>query len=479
MIDLSQMKRKRAWWFIGGFLLLCGLFLYLFIALGEHRDYIRGAEGLEEARARAREVIGELTWDEYREKHGYQAADDKEEWLTLEASIPPMFEEYELSFLEGPPLCAVEELYLQNRDWLFSLAEQIEPLRLTRPTARDELNVPFGADYIAGREIAKVMCNLLLGAADAGDVEGVREAGRITWMIVERQLEETDVGSWMIAESLAFRAEREIVEAAVRNRHNKEVVTVLLEVFAQRPQLPSKADTLIGEMRTYMPIVREMQGKKPGELDQALDRWFGSNPEYPDSGKIDAWVRQALKKLNKDETPVSNRQTGSRTMDALEARYYEVFLKCYEASLDLPYTSSNAHKEMQELTDLLDSYTDRSYELASIFHYPGGVEFHNSELVQQDTPAIALELVARYPDYENLPDELPDDLVHPDAFGGEPLLYKKTPYGFVVYSRFENRVDDGFPADPELLQRQALFTRTWPQLDTGFIVAYKALDPVP
>ena len=70
-------KRKRAYWFIGAFAVLCGLLFYVSIALSEHPDYRRGAEGLAEARRRAEESVGPMTWAEYREQNGVEASDDE------------------------------------------------------------------------------------------------------------------------------------------------------------------------------------------------------------------------------------------------------------------------------------------------------------------------------------------------------------------------------------------------------------------
>ena len=101
-----------------------------------------------------------------------------------------MFEEYDDSFRTGPVLCPIAELYTSNRDWLFQLAAQIKPLRLTRPTSVEAIRETFGVDLRSSRELVKKVRYLLLGAADSGDAAGVREAGRVGWMIIKRQIEE-------------------------------------------------------------------------------------------------------------------------------------------------------------------------------------------------------------------------------------------------------------------------------------------------
>ncbi|MCH8978001.1 MAG: hypothetical protein IH945_02005 [Armatimonadetes bacterium] len=475
------MKRKRAWWFIGGFAFLCGLLVFAFAVLGEHADYKRGAEALPEARKRAEELMGAMTWAEHRKQRGVEASRDEKEWIALEDSVPEMFEEYRASFMTGPVLFPAEELFEQNRDWLFSLASQIEPLRLTRPTVDIEEQRLLGPDLRASQELVRQIVYMLLGAADAGDADGVREAGRVGWMIIERQMEEYDLSTLFISSGCFHQMERYIVMGAVRNRHNSEIVQALREVMADRPDRPPFSEAVIGEARTLWPMVQELRDLKPGEIEEWVDSWFGSNSEYSDDGAFGEFVRSALQKLGRHEEPASTRRVGKHTAAALEARFWEAMVDCAEAAAELPYSKGDAHVRLRELDEFLASFADRSYEFAAISVPAGSANFYeNNRLTMRDASAIALELIARFPDFADLPTALPANLASPDPFGGEPLLYKKTPHGFVIYSRFKNRIDDGYPLiGPDILQVQTLFTKSKSNLDWGLIVAYNAAQPLP
>lgn len=475
------MKRKRIWWIVGGIVLFSGLLFFAFLSFGEHPDYRRGAEALPEARRRAEELMGAMTWAEHREQRRVEASHDEDRWIALEESIPKMFEEYRGSFVTGPILYPVEELFEQNRDWLFSLAPQIEPLRLTRPTEDRESESLTGYDLRASWGLTRLIVYQLLGAADAGDAEGVREAGKVGWMIIERQIEEYDLYTYGISSACFHQMERYIVMGAVRNRHDKEIVQALRNVMADRPDRPPYSEAVIGEARTYGPVLQSLRDLKPGEVELWVDKWIGANSEYPDGGAFGEFVRSALRKLSGDDEPVSNRRVGKHTAAALEARFLEAMVDCAEAAAELSYSKSDAHVRLRELDEFLESFSDRSYEFAAISVPAGTADFgENYKLTMRDASAIALELIARYPEFADLPTALPADLASPDPFGGEPLLYKKTSHGFVIYSRFENRVDDGYPLiGPGILQAQTMFTKSKSNLDWGLIVAYDAADPLP
>ena len=86
----------------------------------------------------------------------------------------------------------------------------------------------------------------------------------------------------------------------------------------------------------------------------------------------------------------------------------------------------------------------------------------------------------RYPNLEDLPAALPADLVAPDAFGGEPLLYRKTPYGFLIYTRYKDRIDDGYiPVYPDSYEVEARTSPSLDEKDWGLIVGYDIPDPLP
>lgn len=475
------MKRKRIWWIVGGIVLFSGLLFFAFLSLREHPDYKRGADALPEARRRAEELMGQLTWAEHREQRGVEASHDENKWIALEESTPEMFAEYRDSFGTGPILYPVEELFKQNRDWLFSLAPQIGPMRLTRPTENGEGWGSIGYDLRASRELVQQIRYLLLGAADAGDAEGVREAGEVGWMIIDRQMEEYDLITLFVSRGCLHQMERYIVMGAVRNRHNKEIVQALREVMADRPDRPPYSEAVIGEARTIEPMLRELRNLEPGEVEVWVDEWFGANSEYPDGGAFGEFVRSALRKLSGNEESVSNRKVGKNTAAALEARFWESMVDCAEAAAELSYSKSDAHVRLRELDEFLESFSDRSYEFAA-FSVPAGTSdfSENYKLTMRDASAIALELIARYPEFADLPTALPADLASPDPFGGEPLLYKKTPHGFVIYSRHENRVDDGYPLiGPDILQAQTMFTKSKSNLDWGLVVAYDAANSLP
>lgn len=473
------MKRKRAWWFIGGFALIVALVTFVFMSQREHPDYKRAAERLPEARKRAEELIGPMTWEEYRKLRGVEASDDFDEWIALEASIPQVFQEYDDSWIAGATAIKVEDVFHAAREWLFSLSLQLEPLRLTRPILSLNQTDFTEADLSSSYGIMKSVRLLILGAADAGDAAAVREAGKVAWMIIERQIEEFDLLCMMTVTGGLAGMQENIVWSAVRNRRNPTVMEALSDVMADKPEIPSFRDAIIGEARSHAPLIEEMRSLSSFEIENWLNQWFGANVEYPDGDFIGAWIRSAMRKLPHDE-PISNRGVGEHTAAALEARYWEAIVECAELSEHLSYTDSDGHLRLGELGAFYDSYADRSYELAAIFIPTGTADFSNRDLALSDARVIGLELISRYPNLEDLPAALPVDLVTPDAFGGEPLLYRKTPHGFLIYTRYRNRVDDGFiPLSADYYEIEARSRRSVDAKDWGLIVSYDDPDPLP
>ena len=274
--------------------------------------------------------------------------------------------------------------------------------------------------------------------------------------------------------------ERYIVMGAVRNRNNGEIVQALQKAMASEPQRPTYSEVVIGEIRSSSPVLQVMRDLKPGEVERWADNWLGANSDYADGGALGEWIRSTLKKLSGDE-PVSNRKVGKHTAAALEARLLDAMVDCTEIATELSYSKGDAHVRMQKLAEFLDSHTDRSYEFAAFSVPAGSADFgENYKLTMRDASKLSLELISRFPEYADLPTALPADIASPDPFGGEPLLYKKTPHGFVVYSRHENRIDDGYvPIGPEVFEWETVFTKSLNNKDWGLIVAYDPADPLP
>ena len=71
------------------------------------------------------------------------------------------------------------------------------------------------------------------------------------------------------------------------------------------------------------------------------------------------------------------------------------------------------------------------------------------------------------------------DLLFADPYGGRDALYRKTKYGFVIYSRSEDGVDDGFlPETPDLFRERDVMSYSNDK-DEGLVICYDPIVPVP
>ena len=473
------MKRKRKWWFIAVFVaLVAGTFL-VFLALGEHPDYRRAAKGLDEARSRAQELIGPMSWAEYRAERGVGPSDDLEDWEELEDSIPQAYHDHSHSLATRTNVRPISAVYQDSRAWLFSLAGKIEGLRLTHLEGLDE-DHRFSSALQASGGIATAVWALFLGAADAGDVDGMLEATKVGTAIFEKQAEEYDMTSAVFYRSGQHMMGESIVHAAVRNRHDTEVMTALREALGARLERPPNSARGIGEARTLFPLIDQLKSLRPEEIEEWLDANAWSSPVYY-YGKEMEFLRGLFAKFGGEERR-PKRGVGASTAAALEARFWEALIESVRLADQLEYGDSSVLAKAVELEARIDSPEDRSYELASHTVPIGDAldNSFNSELTMRKASKIALELISRYPDLDHLPSALPEGLAESDPFGGEPLIYRRTQRGFLIYSRGGNRVDDGFvPYFPGQMGSEVLFTGSEDGEDRGLIVSYDPLDPLP
>lgn len=114
----------------------------------------------------------------------------------------------------------------------------------------------------------KVISFLMVGAADAGDAEWIRVGSRISWSLIEKQREEPELRSIEISRSLERLLYHYVVKAAVRNRDKPEVIKALRSVFEDQLDPLSESDWMIGDIRTLHPVIAELRGLPPDEVNQ-------------------------------------------------------------------------------------------------------------------------------------------------------------------------------------------------------------------
>ena len=90
----EKSKRRRKWWlWVAACLMTLITLVMYFLFAWEDPRYTRAAAGFEAARTEARNVIGPLTWAEYREEHGYEHQDHSDEWTDIRQNLPQGLED--------------------------------------------------------------------------------------------------------------------------------------------------------------------------------------------------------------------------------------------------------------------------------------------------------------------------------------------------------------------------------------------------
>jgi hypothetical protein len=114
-----------------------------------------------------------------------------------------------------------------------------------------------------------------------------------------------------------------------------------------------------------------------------------------------------------------------------------LLLEFHEASLADPLGWAEWAEALRKIERDLASRTDLSYALSldSVQLYARlSEDMRLAPLERAFIPAVA-KIVTAFPEYEDLPDELPESLRTPHPLiKGDELTYAKTEFGFVLYS---------------------------------------------
>ncbi|MCH7905432.1 MAG: hypothetical protein IH944_12830 [Armatimonadetes bacterium] len=480
------MKKKwRVVAVIGGVVALIAVGA-VFYANREHADYVRAAKLLPTARQEAEAMFGPLTWEEYRKEKGISGEADLEEWTTIAKSVPTTISaqwslppEDSDQWKTSPYSLTSRERFLAERVWFSQIGDRVDRLRF-RHIMRDD-----GSDWdfrFIGRstDIAKALRIGLIGAADDGNADAVLELGRaFNSVIAELAVEPSGLAN-LKADAFRTLLLLGVLRAAVRNRNDVAVMRSLMTVVLEYPPAPTVREAFAADARMVDVYLEQLRNLEPGEINS----WF--NDVVGDYEFLEEMMDPSLMKLYdlvekfRGERPEYRRKTGRRTAAALEARHWQVLVEYTNLLEDIARNKPGARAAMIKLDDEILFGGDWSYELANSMHWSWFFELRIRNLFGERAARSAFELLSRFPDYPDLPDELPPDLVFADPFGGLPVLYRKTQTGFLIYTRYENLIDDGFPLDdPDQLREEVRLMFSSGTEDFGLTVSYDPITPMP
>ncbi|MCH8978347.1 MAG: hypothetical protein IH945_03785 [Armatimonadetes bacterium] len=479
---MNSKRRKRV--IVAAGLVLAAGGTLAYILLRENPNYVRAAETLPQAKAAATEAFGTLTWEDYRAERGIETRDDADAWEAFGKTRPHL----PLSVRRSPEPGddTLRKYFLANRQWYMEVYGQIKELTVQHvydPAAGDWSN-PQSYEVASLRLL---LAQGVIGAADAGDIEAVRKISQAEWSLREKELSEIDWSSYLPTQAKILAFESALLVAAVRNRQNPELLDEIRDSVRNWPRMPSVADTFAGDIRSESLMLDELRGLGPGEIDQWLDDLLVRNQELITPLRL----RRASIELERDfynavqRFRSSFRGTGPHTSAALEARFWETAVEFHDALTGFEGDRSGSRKRVFVVGDSLIGHKDVSYELALlVFIFNFVSEVHVLSVGRPlrgatDAQRTAVEMVWRFPQFDMLPEELPQDLMFADPRGGGDVLYRKTDAGFVIYSRGEDGVDDGFvPNRPNQFREMDVMSVSTDK-DEGLVVCYHPIVPVP
>ena len=277
--------------------------------------------------------------------------------------------------------------------------------------------------------------------------------------------------------AVASMANHALVRSAVRNRENEAVIRSLVLLADDIPTSPPIKEIMAAEARDTQIYFQLLRSSTPNEIEEFLqEKWTG--PDFPGAlfyplveEGIERWEEQTGKEFER------HRRTGPHTAAALEARYWEVTVDVTPLMEGVMRNEAGFRNKLRRFSYALDDQDDRSYEVAEGWAY--GWLFGQGHLKHQfrdHATKAAVKLISRFPSHEQVPTSLPADLVFADPFGGDPILFKKTKRGFLIYTRYDNYKDDGFPwLSPEQEGKEDSHTWSQDRADIGLVVSY---DPI-
>ncbi|MCH7905431.1 MAG: hypothetical protein IH944_12825 [Armatimonadetes bacterium] len=443
----------------------------VFYANREHPDYVRAAKLLPAARQEAEAMFGPLTWDEFRAENGIDFQDDTAAWEEVVSNIP---QAVKTQYETRGPLRNERAVFLAEREWFFQVRSQVQDLRIMHVLAED--GEFWAYSFNSYTEIIKALGVGIDGAAEVGDAEAVLEIGRAANSIIAAFNEEPSFIHHLVTFALLVIIDHVILSAAVRNRSNPAMLKSLQTVLNERPPILTIREVMSADARSESIYFEQLRTMSPLKIDDWLDEYAAAARPEPPLLKI---VYNASERVT-GERPTLKRRTGNKTAAALEARRLEVMVRYTILFENLVNKEPDARRRINVLADRIEQTVDRSYELATYLMFSTVVYVHISYAFNEAALRSAIALLGRYPDYEDLPETLPADLSFADPFGGGSVIYRKTPRGFLIYSRSMNGTDDGYPlSDPDELGQEASMVFYLNREDAGLIVSYDPITPAP
>ena len=470
------MKKKwRVLAIIGGVVALIAVGA-VFYSNREHADYVRAAKLLPAARQEAEAMFGPLTWEEYRAENGITLQDESAAWEEVASNIPPVVKKQYESYPGRPR--TNREVFIAERDWFLRVRSKVEGVRVMHIVAADGEFWEYAFNSSCN-PITKALAIGIEGAADEGDAEALLEIGRAANAVIYALDAEPGLIHHLRAYALLAIIDHAILRAAVRNRSDQSTIASLQTVLDERPRIPTIREVMSADARSQSLELNRFRTMSHREINDELNEYeefsFAAKPEPRlQQFAYDAWERIT------GERPTRKRKTGMRTAAALEARYWEVMVKYTVLFEQLTANEPGARKEIAALADFIENTRDRSYEIAPWPTFSLIIDIHIEWGFNELALRTAVELIERYPDQADVPDALPADLSFADPFGGDQVIFRKTPRGFLIYTRYINEIDDGFPLDyPDQLGEEARITYAYDRMDAGLIVSYDPITPAP
>ncbi|MEX2244117.1 MAG: hypothetical protein WD716_09765 [Fimbriimonadaceae bacterium] len=437
-----------------------------YLATMEDPDYVRAAKEYDSALAAARESFGALTWED-RAPRGTDALSDHALWKDVADTVPPALTRYLNEPLEAGRSPTERALFVADRDWFLSCYDRVRNLTYQQGQG-EEAQLALTSAAFEIKSLVKALQVGFIGAADDGDLEGVRQTGRAMNHMIAVLNEESNIPAALLSISIRSLAQSAWTRAYVRNRGNLEVLTAIDEVVAQCPDLQAPREFVAGEARSADGYLQMVRGGSPAEINRLLNEWTVWANDYASAGET--WFEEKWNDVfNKDRN--MHRRIGPNAARALEARYWQAMLEVDHAFEKIEKGGS-VRSESERLNNLLRT-EDHSYELAAAIVAPEFIESYVRYMFVERAVAASMYLIRNYPDQSALPETLPHNVAFADPFGGEPARYRRTSVGFIIYTRSANEVDDGFElASPEQAGMEGRFMRGKEGMDWGFTVSY-------
>jgi hypothetical protein len=487
-------KTKKIRWVLPAvlFVLILSVSFGLMWSRGEDPLFAEAAKGLAAARIKGAYVIGPLSWAEYREQNGYEYEDNHREWRDINSSIPEGVKRKRFKDLATEE--SLRSRFETARPWYEGLQARVGGLAVHHPDPSAPLNEHKSLDV---SQISKSLPIAIVASADAGDAAGAAGYARTMGQLSSKLLAEPATHSLLTAHWIRWELIQVAGVAAMRNRANTALAGELADSLEALEAFPPLADISAGDFRSSRAYLFENMDIRPDLIQRYLwerntrpqdNSWLAAanRGEDVDSHSSERLMQEIFDRIDtriRGKSLHKNRQlirTGPNTAKAFEARAYETKV---ENMLLLHAVSTGGPAAMQKLRDFesdLSSNPDPSYVLAK--EAVLGVTIANDYLTGicfLEAGKASLRMIQRYPDPEDLPDALPEDLVTPDPFmPGSSLVYRKTALGFMLYSVGSDGDDDGMPVND--LTRESYFTLRYSGNrggDYGIAVNYNPVAP--